>query len=235
MFRLEKNGRVAVVRLDRPPVNAVRFDDWSALPDLVCSVEADPDVEALVFTGLPHRHFCGGNDVNEFAGLTAARASAGTAAVRDGLRAVQETALPVIAAVHGAAVGSGFMLACVADIRIATADARFGLPEVLAGAYGGYRIAREVLPQGEARWLAYTGRPISGERAFQIGFVQACVDDRERLEATAVALADEIGGVLAGRLSRKVRPVLNAADRAPLWEAYDLERFLAVEVMGAGG
>lgn len=68
------------------------------------------------------------------------------------------------------------MLACGCDIRIATADARLALPEVKVGAFGGYRIVREVLAQVKARLLTYTGRPLTGARAHHIGLVQELAD-----------------------------------------------------------
>lgn len=235
MFEVERRDGIAIVRLDNPPVNAVSFARWRLLPPLLAELERDEGVGALVFTGLPHKHFCGGNDVTEFAALTPAETLAGTGAVRGAMRAVRESARPAIAALHGAAMGSGFMLSCACDIRIATADARLALPEVKVGAFGGYRIVREVLSQGEARLLAYTGQPISGARAHQIGLVQELADNREAVLERAVGIARDIAGVLRGTLRAEIKRTLNREDGAPLWEAYDYERELAARMMGTAG
>lgn len=232
MFEVERRGGVAVIRLNNPPVNAVSFERWRLLPPLVAEIDRDESIGAIVFTGLPGRHFCGGNDFREFASLSPEETLAGTGAVRDAMRAVRECGRPAIAALHGAAMGSGFMLSCACDIRIATPDARLALPEVKVGAFGGYRIVREMLGQGEARLLAYSGRPLSGERAYTLGLVQDLALTAEEVLARAVALATEISGLLKGRLRAGIKATLNQEDARPLWEAYDLERQLAAETMG---
>lgn len=233
MFNIEKDGAIAVIRLNNPPVNAISFARWRDLPAQICELEADSAIAALVFTGQPGKHFCGGNDFNEFAELTPQATSSGTAAVREGMRAVHTSPLPAIAAIHGAAMGSGFMLACACDMRIATADARLGLPEVKVGAFGGYTMARQLMPPGQARWLTYTGRPISGARAYQLGTVQELVEDAGALLPAAMALAREIAGLVSGKLKGRIKPVLNQLDRTALWDAYDIERLLAVDTMGS--
>ncbi len=231
MFEVEHDGDVALIRLNNPPVNAVSFERWRSLPPLVQALER-AGVGAMVFTGLPHKHFCGGNDFREFASLSPEETLAGTGAVRDGIKAVRESAIPAIAALHGAAMGSGFMLSCGCDIRLATADTRLALPEVKVGAFGGYRIVREVLSQGEARLLTYTGQAMSGARAHQIGLVQEIAETPDAGLARALALAHEITGLIKGRLRAGIKACLNREDEEGLWTAYDRERDLAARVMG---
>jgi len=129
-------------------------------------------------------------------------------------------------------MGSGFMLSCACDMRLATPDARLALPEVKVGAFGGYRIVREVLSQGEARLLTYTGRPLSGERAYQIGLVQELAATSALVLERAVALAQEMAGLVKGRLRAQIKACLNAEDQESLWTAYDRELHLASHVMG---
>lgn len=231
MFDVERDGEIAVIRFNNPPVNAVSFAHWGTLPGIIAKLESEA-VAAMVFTGLPHKHFCGGNDFREFAALTPEQTLAGTGAVCDGMRAVRESSIPAIAAIHGAAMGSGFMLSCACDIRLATPDARLALPEVKVGAFGGYRIVREVLSQGEARLLTYTGQPLSGERAHQIGLVQKLADTPVQVLDAAIALAQEMAGLLKGRLRAEVKGCLNREDEESLWTAYQFERDLAACVMG---
>lgn len=231
MFRVERHGDVAVISFDNPPVNSMRFDQWRALPDLISGLQ-DDSVGVMIFTGLPHRHFCAGNDFREFDSLSPDQTLAGTSAVRDALRAVRESPIIAMAGLHGAALGSGFMLACACDIRLATRDAKLGLPEVKVGAIGGYRIAREVIGQGEARTMVLTGEPISGERAYQIGLVHALDDTAEATLARATQMAANISTLIRGRLREEIKACFNTQDATPLWEAYDLERNLAARVMG---
>ncbi|MGU3497139.1 enoyl-CoA hydratase/isomerase family protein [Xanthobacteraceae bacterium A53D] len=231
MFKIEREGEIALIRLDNPPVNAISFARWRELPPLIAELERD-HVGAMVFTGLPHKHFCGGNDFREFATLTPEETLAGTGAVRDGIRAVRESTIPAIAALHGAAMGSGFMLSCGCDIRLATPDARLALPEVKVGAFGGYRIVREVLSQGEARLLTYTGQHMSGARAHQIGLVQELRETPDAVLERALEMAREIAALVKGGLRAGIKACLNREDEQALWPAYELERDLAAKIMG---
>lgn len=232
MFKVERDGAVALIRFDNPPVNAVSFARWRTLPALLGELEADAGVGAMVFTGLPHKHFCGGNDFREFQSLSPEETLAGTGAVRDAMKAVRENRIPAVAALHGAAMGSGFMLSCACDVRFATPDAKLALPEVKVGAFGGYRIVREVLSQGEARAMTFSGRPISGARAHQIGLVQGLAEDAGGVLDLALEWAREVSGLLSGTLAREIKGVLNREDEEPLWIAYDRERELAARTMG---
>lgn len=234
MFGVERDGEIAVIRLNNPPVNAVSFADWGTLPGLIADLERE-GMAAMVFTGFPHKHFCGGNDFREFGTLTPEQTLAGTGAVCNGMRAVRESTIPAIAAIHGAAMGSGFMLSCACDIRLATPDAKLALPEVKVGAFGGYRIVREVLSQGEARLLTYTGRPLFGERAHQIGLVQLLAPTPSQVFERAVELAKEMAGLLKGRLRTEIKACLNREDEEALWYAYEFERELAARIMGRAG
>ena len=235
MFDIQKEGAVAVIRLNNAPVNAVSFSNWGLVPAQIRALEDDPTVAVIVFTGLPNKHFCGGNDFKEFAGLTPQATSEGTAKVREAMRAVYNSPLPSIAALHGAAMGSGFMLACSCDMRVSTPDARLGLPELKVGAFGGYSLVSQLMPPGEACWLTYTGRPISGARAHQLGTVQELVDSVESLLPAAMALAHEIAPLVAGKMHRRIKPVINQLARTALWDAYDIERLLAIDTMGSAG
>ena len=90
MFDLEIKGQVALVRLNNPPVNAVSFARWAEFPSLVEQVEMS-DARVLVVSGLPHRHFCGGNDFREFDSLTPEETMAGTEHVRNSMRAIRDS------------------------------------------------------------------------------------------------------------------------------------------------
>jgi enoyl-CoA hydratase/carnithine racemase len=234
-FELERSGQVAIVRIARPPVNAIRFEDWDQLAGIVSGL-ADADAGAVVLTGAPGPHFSAGNDRTQFGPSTAREIERGTARVITAIRALRELPVPCIAAVHGAALGSAMLLMAMCDIRIATPDAQIGLPEILAGAFGGYRLAREVLPEGEARLMAYTGQPISGTRAHQLGVVQELVDGPDALLSRAVELGAEIADLLRGTLSRSAKPLLNRIDDGiGLWDGHDLERLTMIRFMGRDG
>lgn len=234
LFSVEIADGLATLRLSRAPANLFRFEDWRRLAALVAALEADASLRAVLLTGQPGRHFSGGNDHREFVPRPAAELRPDIACVRDALRTVAESRLCFVAALHGAAYGSAFMLAACCDLRLATPDARLGMPEVKAGAVGGYSIVRACLPPGEARRLCFTGEPMSGERAWSLGFVQEL--------ASPEALEDR-GATLARALLREVRPERRGAVRAfdaridwrRTWEDYEAEIDLIVDYLAGAG
>ncbi|MFJ3366892.1 enoyl-CoA hydratase/isomerase family protein [Pseudomonas sp. NPDC086251] len=234
MFRLEFSDDIAVVLLDAAPVNAMTFASWATLPDLIREAEQH-GAKALVFSGQPHKHFCAGNDVREFKDLTPQDTLRGVATVRAAVKAVHESRLPAIAALHGAVMGSGLILACACDIRVATADARLGLPEVKVNSYGGFAMLSETLPRGEARSMTLTGNPISGARAFELGMVQELADNAPAVLEKAMQITAQITSTLTGRLADEIKAVMNNQEQHPLWQSYELEREFASRIMGTAG
>lgn len=233
MFRLEFVNNIAVFHLDAPPVNAMTFSAWSELPALVGLAEAR-DVQAMVFSGRPQKHFCGGNDVREFETLSHEGVLDGVGYVQAAMRAISDSRIPAVAALHGAVMGSGLILASACDVRVATRDARLALPEVKVGAYGGYALASKLLPHGIIRAMTLSGTPIDGQRAFDIGYVQELALDADACFARALALAEEFGKLLGGELGQEIKHIMSLQDSQDKWTAYETERAFAAKIMGAG-
>lgn len=232
MFDVERHGDVCLVRISNGPVNAIGFDGWATFVDLIGELDKS-DAGTLVVTGLPGKHFCAGNDFREFRALGKAAARRGSGTVMAMTRALRESRLVSIAALHGGALGSGLMLASACDIRLGARDAFIGLPEVNVGAFGGYRIVREVLGLGEARLMALTGEPMPIERAHALGFAQRLYDTPEELLREALALAQMIADKTRGVLRTRVKHCLNEEDAATLWDGFEVEMELGAEVMAA--
>jgi enoyl-CoA hydratase len=117
---------VAMVTMNRPPANAVHRDMYIELAQLF----RDPDqmgksVRAIVLRGAGP-HFCAGNDLQEFASMTPDNGTERMWRVRDAFFAIQDCPVPVLGAVHGAALGTGLAIAASCDFVIAAADAKFG-------------------------------------------------------------------------------------------------------------
>ena len=117
------DGRIAVVTIDSPPVNALGQAVRAALVDALGRARDDPAVDAVVLAS-NGRLFCAGADITEF-GLPPRSPS-----LRDVIAALDAFPKPVVAAVHGAALGGGFELVLGCHFRIATSSAQFGLPTV---------------------------------------------------------------------------------------------------------
>lgn len=191
LVRFEVEGAVAVVRLDRPPVNALS----EALgQELVAVFErcSDPDIRAVVVTGEPH--FAAGADIKGFLATyeTGDRESIATS-IADAAWALEGLAKPTIAAVRGFALGGGLELAMAADFRYLSEDATVGQPEIglgiIPGAGGTQRLPRIVGFQ-RAKDLVYSGRHVSAVEALEIGLADR-VEPTDRLLETAMADAAE--------------------------------------------
>lgn len=189
------NG-VAVVTLNRPQVmNALNRQLREEIMALCTDLDADPEVGVIVFTGAGDRAFCAGADLKE-------RGQRSTEAMYDERRffrgkwvsAIASIAKPTIAAINGHCLGGGLEVALQCDLRIASDNARFGLPEVtlgfLPGAGGTQRLPRLIGLQ-RAKEMILTGRHIDAAEAERLGIVLRVVT-REQLMPAALELAQAI-------------------------------------------
>lgn len=182
---------VAVVTLDRPPVNAVDLLSYRELRDLFVDIDRiGPGVRAVVLTG-DGRHFCAGNDLDDFATMDRDNVRERMFHVREAFFAIQECAVPVIGAVAGAALGTGMAIAASCDFVVASEDASFGLPELSVGVHGGARHLGRLVGQPMVRWMYFTGQRLSGHQMLAIGAVVAVVP-RDRVVEAAKAEARRI-------------------------------------------
>lgn len=195
---------VVVVRLQRPPMNALSQALLGQLRDAALALAADPSVKAVVLAG-SERAFAAGADVKEFVldRPGALAVSAGFQAATDALGAIPR---PVIAAVSGFALGGGMELALACDLRIAADSARLGQPEILLGIIPGgggtQRLARLVGP-ARAKEIIWSGRQIRADEALAVGLVDRVVPADE-LEAAALEWARSFasGAVVAMGLAK---------------------------------
>ncbi|MFN8558806.1 MAG: enoyl-CoA hydratase/isomerase family protein [Dehalococcoidia bacterium] len=214
----EKVDGVARLTLNRPAaLNAVNLAMRDEFWWLLLAVRDDPDVRAVVLRGAGERAFCAGADVKEF----------GTApSLVDARRARRERDLwgllaslpkPVVAAVHGWALGAGCEMSLYCDLRIAARDARFGLPEVTLGyipSAGGTQTLPRVIAPGVAMELILSGEPIDAATAFRLGLVHRVVA-RDQLDDEAMRLAHRLAA-LDPAYAAAVKHTVNAGLDLPL-------------------
>jgi enoyl-CoA hydratase/carnithine racemase len=170
---------VALVRLNRPPLNPLSTALLGELADAARDLGADADVKAVVVAG-SEKAFAAGADIEEFTRPGAARE------IEDAFRAAFDALgaipRPVIAAIRGFALGGGMELALACDLRVAATNARLGQPEILLGiipgAGGTQRLARLVGP-ARAKDLVWSGRQVRAEEALAIGLVDRVVEPDE--------------------------------------------------------
>lgn len=221
---------IATVWLSRPPVNAVNQEMYREIKALF----DDPGqfgggVKVVVLTG-DGKHFCAGNDLAEFATLTPDNSDARMAEVRAAFFAIQDCPVPVIAAVHGAAFGTGLAIAASCDFVVTADDARFGTPEVSVGVMGGGRHLARLVPEPWVRWMYFTAEPIRGDQLVRLGGALVTGPREELLDLAyrhARLIARHSGPVLA-----MAKRSLNAVESMDLQPGYALEQSLTGEICG---
>ena len=179
---------VAVVTLNRPPVNAMTEDFARELGEAFTEC-ADPEIRSVVVTGQPH--FAAGADIKGFQATFDAGVEERTAwTLQESIAILETLEKPTIAAVHGYALGGGLELAMGADFRFLADDARVGQPEILLGlipgAGGTQRLARLVGYQ-RAKEMVLTGRQVDAEEALEIGFADQVLPSAELLDGALEA------------------------------------------------
>jgi enoyl-CoA hydratase/carnithine racemase len=197
-IRVERRGGVVRCTLDRPPLNLFEPGLIAALRTTFETLAADPTVRVVVLTGAG-RAFTGGMNVHVLRDLDAAGATALITSLHDAIDVVHRAPFPVVAAVNGHALGAGFELVIACDLRVAAAEATFGLPEVRVGVPSVIQAA--LLPPlvGPARAaeLLLTGQTIDAERALAWGLVNRVVA-RADLDAAVDAVVEAITACAPG-------------------------------------
>lgn len=187
---LERHTSVLVVRLNRPDArNALTPGLLEGIGAAMAEAEADPDTRAVVLTGAGDRAFCAGMDLRAFAG--GAKMDGDTAGYQRLLQG--ELTVPVVGAANGTAVGGGLELLLGCDLIVASAQAKFGFPEVKRGLFaagGGVFIGRRI-PLGIALEMTLTGDLIDADRAYQLGLANTVAAPEDVLD-TALAMAERI-------------------------------------------
>lgn len=202
IVRLDRDGAVATLTLTRPDtMNALgEKGDGDAVAQACAAISADPAIRAAILTGEGRAFSAGGNvkamlaGEGNFAGNPAMVREGYRGNIHKALRALYALDVPLIAAINGPAIGLGCDLACLADIRIASTKASFGVTFLKVGIIpgdGGTWILPRVIGMSRAAELFYTGRVIKPDQAAEWGLVSQVVEP-EALMDTARALAAEI-------------------------------------------
>jgi enoyl-CoA hydratase len=228
-IRLEVVDKVLVVTLDRPPVNTLLLETYAALASTFDTIGMRTDVNCVVFTAAGTKAFCAGLDLKEFASAKLEDDPSRAAIVRHCFSALRHCALPVIAAVNGPALGAGCVLTSVCDIRIASENATFGLPEINVGRCGGTAHMGRHLPQGLLRRMFFTGQPIGAAEAQRFGFVDQVVAS-DQLMPKAMELAQVIAAKAPLGL-RLGKAALNETEYLSVEDGYAAEQRYSTRLM----
>jgi enoyl-CoA hydratase len=222
-LKLDVADFVATVSLARPPVNAQNRRFREEIIAMFDALSDRSDVRAVVLTG-EGKTFSAGADLKERPALGDAIGAypRHNRIVRESFNAVMECEKPVIAAINGAAIGAGCVLALCCDILIAAEGAFLAMTEVDVGLAGGVSHVRRFFRESDARLLIYTARRMYGPDLYRMGVVSACVP-ADSLLNTAQGIAREIAAKspLAVRAAKRS---FNVTEDMPLRDAYRFEQ-----------
>ena len=239
-FDVDITDQVAHIRMNRPDAyNSMIAEFWSELPSIVDGISRDASARAIVLSSTG-KHFCSGMDLAVFAGgqgdedaelgrrQVRMRATAKT--LQHTASCLEEARMPVLVAVQGGCIGGALDLATAADLRYCSEDAFFVVQEINIGMtadIGTLQRLGKCIPEGVARELAYTGRRMPAQRAYEVGLVQQVYADHASLVEGVLETAKEIasksplaihGTKVAMNFARD-HTVADSLDQIATWQA----------------
>jgi enoyl-CoA hydratase len=176
---LKKENKIGFITLNRPEVyNALNAALLSELGEVVEEIKKDPDIGVAILTGAGEKAFVSGADISEIPASNAILAWATSRDHQSILNQLERRRKPSIAAINGYCLGGGLELAMACTLRIASENARLGLPELGLGlipGYGGTQRLTRLVGRGKAFEMILTAKPIDAVEAFRIGLVNQVV------------------------------------------------------------
>lgn len=189
------NG-ILTATINRPQsLNALNIQTIEDIKNLMTEVYDNPEVKALILTGEGEKAFVAGADITEIATLNEMNARKFAEKGQEVFSSIENCPKPVIAAVNGFALGGGCELAMACHMRVATANAKFGQPEVNLGVipgYGGTQRLTQLVGKGKAFELTMTGDMISADEALSLGLVNHVVQTQEELHELSAKILNKI-------------------------------------------
>ena len=233
----EKKDAIAYVTLNRPEaLNVYNIQMRDDLYEVLGAIRDDSEVRVAIFKGAGKKAFCAGADLSEFLTAPSPTEARQVRWERDVWGLFLSIPQPLIAAVHGYVLGSGIEIALCCDIRIASEDAQFGLPEVGLGiipAAGATQTLPRTVGRARALEMLLTNRWIKGEEACKIGLVNQIVP-RKNLLQVAEEMAKKIASYNPLAVRNAKQAVMRGLDLS-LRQGLDLEKRLALEVASVSG
>jgi enoyl-CoA hydratase/carnithine racemase len=237
---LERKEGIGYLTLNRPDrANTISRQLGADLVSAMEEVEADPEYRVVILTGAG-RHFCGGADLRDMArrpeagertAPSAASGPSGSIPRRELFSALEESRVPVIAAINGAAMGGGCEIALACDIRVMADTASIGLPEIRFGALpagGGTQRLPRLVGVGIAKEMIFSGLPWTASDAFRVGLVNRVVPASELVD-TCEKLA-RVYIERAGYALKTAKILINRGIELPLKDAVAMERKMIAEM-----
>ena len=237
---LDRKDGIGYLTLNRPErANTISFQLMTDVVNAMEEVEKDPELRVVIVTGAGGKHFCGGADLRDFAERAREAKSRGerqgsadfVSPRRDLFGALEESRVPVIAAINGAAMGGGCEIALACDIRVIADTATIGLPEIRFGALpagGGTQRLPRLVGSGIAKEMIFSGLPYTAEDALRIRLVNKVV-----LATQLISECEKLAGVYIERAAyalKTAKALINRGVELPLKDGLALERKMIAEM-----
>ena len=218
------------VQLNRPPANAVNRDMYIEIRNLFNDIDQSKEEVRVVILSAIGKHFCAGNDLDEFATMTPDNGTERMWRVREAFFAIAECSVPVIGVVQGVALGTGLAIAASCDFVVAARDSQFGLPELTVGVMGGARHLMRLAPQPLVRRMYFSGEYLSAEEFSSAGgSIVVCESDQVFERAMHFASRIAKFSPTAVRVSKRV---LDRIEWMDLRTGYEFEQAATVRMSG---
>jgi enoyl-CoA hydratase/carnithine racemase len=227
-LEVDAESRVGVIRLDRPPMNALAVQVWQEIEQVADEAARRDDVGAVVVTG-GRKVFAAGADIKEFPDWDYHQTREVGLTLQRSLDTLARLPKVTIAAINGVALGGGCELAMACDFRFVAEDARLGQPEILLGIIpgaGGTQRLPRLVGLSRAKELIFSGRMVEAAEAERIGLADRVVAADDLLDEAMAAASRYAAGPYALRLAKQA---IEDGTEAPLDQGLRLERSLFAE------
>lgn len=215
-IRVEKRPPLAVVTLDRPKVrNAINAAMLAEIDAAFAALRKDAEVRVILLASSSSRAFSSGVDIAEVETLSARQAASFAVRAQEIFRRMEMLGKPILACIDGYSLGGANELALACTIRLASADATFGHPEVKIGAiagYGGTQRLHRLIGRGAALKLLLSGETISAREALRVGLVDEIVPAKKLMKR-----AEELALAIAANAPLAVTATLEAVNESLEW------------------
>ena len=218
-IRLEKKGNYAILWVDNPKTrNALSVPIVEYMDKLVDEVVADKDIHCLIITGGGEKSFAAGADISKLVNMSPEESRYSIEVGHKLFSKIETLDIPVIAAVNGYCLGGGLEISMCCDIRVCSANAKFGLPEINIGmipGWGGTLRLPRLIGESRAKNMLLRGKMISAQEAQDYGLVAEVYEDVDELRLKAEELAKELAAKAPITMKIDKRLVYDAANKQP--------------------